>query len=511
MIIIHTSYSTDRLKSDNRAVHEQLCYVLENMTFEFINNAAIDRSVRKQIRSHVAKGRNIGKTLPSRRRQPKVKTTVSIWNPRTAKDAPEPRSGEGAIPTIERQIGDGLSVLSLPVELTSATSRNLAKTLFTFLNGSLHSPELSNAIDFAGAAGIWVEYIFLDEAYFHCTVAMCVIAVNALRIEKADSVEAMHHMSDTFRLVNQKLSGKEALSDTTMAVIVALSHYERVRGRHCQGMVHFEGLHRIVELRGGILRLVNYKAALAQKIFRADLEFALFSGSATRFSVKDVPGSATISWLRSRFKQDQKGQVYDSKFFNLLSPDLKEVLIDIMGLAWQLNGHGTKLDGYTYHDILILIGYRLLYIGSLGDPRPSNRLENALHLGLLAFFTTLLLGFGREFPEFPLLSKLTRSAAQGHLEEYYQNQDFFLWALFMGRISTLGQPDDRWLILRITETCLGLGLHTWENTCRTLSKFPWINSLHDKAGEALWNRLRESDNFPAGIQDDILIPRTDFR
>jgi hypothetical protein len=78
----------------------------------------------------------------------------------------------------------------------------------------------------------------------------------------------MRHLSCTFRLVNDKLSGNEALSDTTMAVVVAMTQYERLRGHHRQGLVHFEGLQRIVELRGGISRLVNDRPGLAQKVFR---------------------------------------------------------------------------------------------------------------------------------------------------------------------------------------------------------------------------------------------------
>lgn len=78
----------------------------------------------------------------------------------------------------------------------------------------------------------------------------------------------MRHLSCTFRLVNEKLSGKEALSDTTMAVLIAMAQYDRLRAQYRQGLVHFEGLQRMVELRGGISQLMPYNPGLAQKIFR---------------------------------------------------------------------------------------------------------------------------------------------------------------------------------------------------------------------------------------------------
>jgi hypothetical protein len=78
----------------------------------------------------------------------------------------------------------------------------------------------------------------------------------------------MRHLSYTLRLVNEKLSGNEALSDTTMAIVIAMTHYERVQGRYRQGFIHFKGLQRMIELRGGISQLVTDKPRLAQKVFR---------------------------------------------------------------------------------------------------------------------------------------------------------------------------------------------------------------------------------------------------
>lgn len=78
----------------------------------------------------------------------------------------------------------------------------------------------------------------------------------------------MRHLSDTFRLVNEKIAGDEALSDATIAVIVGMTQYERLRGQYRMGLVHFTGLERIIELRGGITQLVVDRPEIAQKIFK---------------------------------------------------------------------------------------------------------------------------------------------------------------------------------------------------------------------------------------------------
>ena len=166
-----------------------------------------------------------------------------------------------------------------------------------------------------------------------------------------------------------------------------------------------------------------------------------------------------------------------------------------MSLALLLNSaeHKKKLDGYTFHDILILMGYRLIHISPLLGPRLASRIENALHLGLTAFMTTFLLGLGLTVPEFPLLSKLARSAAQGNFDEDKENQEVLLWVFFIGRASIFREADDVWLIPRVTGTMLALGLHTWEDLSRTLSKFPWVSALHNKPGQTLWHRSRSHD------------------
>ena len=153
------------------------------MPFEFVNNAAIDRNARKLIRSHVAKGRNVGKIRSSRRKQssPVVKIPKSICSTRDVGDAQD-AGKDKAIHEIERQVGDGLSVLSFPTQLTPR-SRGLVQkgtaisncavdwnnfvdrqAVFSFISGPLYPPELGNAIDSAGAASMWIQYMFLDEA-----------------------------------------------------------------------------------------------------------------------------------------------------------------------------------------------------------------------------------------------------------------------------------------------------------------------------------------------------------
>jgi hypothetical protein len=99
-------------------------------------------------------------------------------------------------------------------------------------------------------------------------VALSISALNNLVRKQEDPKEAMRHISQAIRLVNEKLSGKDAISNTTIAVVVMMAQYEHLQGQYRQGLVHLDGLQRIVELRGGISELKKDKPNLAQKIHR---------------------------------------------------------------------------------------------------------------------------------------------------------------------------------------------------------------------------------------------------
>ncbi len=135
---------------------------------------------------------------------------------------------------------------------------------------------------------MWVRFMFLDEACeffffmihlffnlivnfiidFHCTVAVYVAAINTLVVEPEDSREAMHHLAQTLRLLNERLSAKGIVSDTTIAVVVIMAGYAYLLGQYDQGLVHLKGLQQMVELRGGVSQLTRNKPGFASKILR---------------------------------------------------------------------------------------------------------------------------------------------------------------------------------------------------------------------------------------------------
>ncbi|KAK6953144.1 hypothetical protein Daesc_005444 [Daldinia eschscholtzii] len=291
------------------------------MAFEFINNAVLDRRTRKLIRSHAAKGRNVGKKHPSRGRRAAIKANIteSIYKPKNK--ALEPHH-QLVLPTIERQVGDTLSVFSLPVESTPGSRVIIQKVVqaFAFLVSIPRMPGLGKVIDFSAAGSIWIQFWFVDEA-------SSIAAKTMLTSSSEDSSEGLRHLSDSLRLVNQRLSGGGALSDTTIASVVAMLQYER---------------------------------------------------SPTHFSIEELPDTATIDWLCKGFRASRMATFLESQVFAQLQPSMQDAWVDVMSLTWFLNeseNDNIKMDGDRYHDTLTLIGYRLVYVRPLNKGR-CGTLEN---------------------------------------------------------------------------------------------------------------------------------------
>lgn len=65
--------------------------------------------------------------------------------------------------------------------------------------------------------------------------------------------------------VRKKLDGCEALSDSTIAIVISLIHQEQLRRQGSATKAHVDGLDKIVQMRGGLCKL-EYNAPLVLKI-----------------------------------------------------------------------------------------------------------------------------------------------------------------------------------------------------------------------------------------------------
>jgi hypothetical protein len=82
------------------------------------------------------------------------------------------------------------------------------------------------------------------------------------------SPASLTHLSKAYRFTQKRLDGPNAVSDKAIAAVTILAIYQLVHGHVGVGLVHFNGLCRMIELRGGLGVLLQQNRALAQKPWR---------------------------------------------------------------------------------------------------------------------------------------------------------------------------------------------------------------------------------------------------
>lgn len=95
---------------------------------------------------------------------------------------------------------------------------------------------------------------YIHTAY-HVIIAVAEACNSYLNGGGDSSPKALYHRQRTLSLVAERLAGKDALSDSTLGVIVMMIVQEQMRKVVPEAHIHYEGLKRLIEARGGLEQL----------------------------------------------------------------------------------------------------------------------------------------------------------------------------------------------------------------------------------------------------------------
>jgi hypothetical protein len=87
-----------------------------------------------------------------------------------------------------------------------------------------------------------------------------------------------------FSLINLKLSSTDPVSDVAIASVISLCLLSDLHRRHAETQVHFQGLCKMIEIRGGMPAVYD-KPYLLEKIHRYEPLILL----AVTWTLKDSP------------------------------------------------------------------------------------------------------------------------------------------------------------------------------------------------------------------------------
>ncbi|KAL6890806.1 hypothetical protein GGI43DRAFT_414848 [Trichoderma evansii] len=477
------------------------------MEFTFIdNNKGIDSDTRSLIRHRAAKGWNLGRKInrPSRvkafeRRVPEEVSTTTGLKHASARTAHEnskeeipPHGGnEDVLPPIEPIIGDSVSILSLPIDVAQK-DRVLLYDAVAFMRSPRCAPSLGKALAQVSVNGsLFLQLIFTDQAYYHCALAL---VLECTKGSPQANISATRHITQVFRLINERISREERITYPTMAVVMSLSTYESTRGRYDRGIIHLLGLHRMIEMRGGLDRIGSEKPEIMQKLYRADLDYALRLGAPPKLDIVLFENTKGMERLAISPAPDLNipSATSDQKFRKLLGTELCDLWDSMVALSTLVNeasaGERAKLPTVEFLRSHIWIGHKLLKYAPLSSSRSLNRTQSIAHLGLLTIISSFLCGLDRRVTENSILSQIICKEAS--LKSNGEDQELLLWLLFLGAAVILQDPShDTWLIPKTWEIMQILQLNTWGGIVGALSKFPWINDFYEKESLALYYRV----------------------
>ena len=89
----------------------------------------------------------------------------------------------------------------------------------------------------------------------YCSVALLEACNQIFLLNGDSSPEALYHLSRAYTFIKKRLSSPDALSDSTIGLVVSFVHQEQIKKDRSQARVHLDGLIRMVELRGGLAQL----------------------------------------------------------------------------------------------------------------------------------------------------------------------------------------------------------------------------------------------------------------
>lgn len=305
-------------------------------------------------------------------------------------------------------------------------------------------------------------------------------------------------------MVNQMLSGPESVSDIAIATVTTLALYERAH-QQLTGLVHLDGLYRMIQLRGGIARLTKVNRCLAQKPWRyvfhstnrdqlltgmrLDVEFALQDGGPTRFRSDDIPPSVVFR----KFMANNSLEPVDKRLDQGcgINTDLRNLMCEVASLAHTLNemDQESKIDPLDYSESVFSLLHRLIQLAPLESHRIWDPMNNLLHLTLLASMTTLLPEYGLNVFKYTLLSNKLKRALLDFEATTTRDRKFMIWAIFVGGISVLRTGDNLWLLRLLADHCEHQEPGTWPHVYRVLCEWSWIHALHDAPGRTIWEQM----------------------
>ncbi|EEU33521.1 uncharacterized protein NECHADRAFT_89397 [Fusarium vanettenii 77-13-4] len=463
--------------------------------YQFINTGSVNPVSRRLIRSHVMRGKNVGKKrLPRRQQQVAPISRSKITQTQSNIAFPpihysqssmhELNTGELFSPRVLFNIGDELGRITSPYHVSDQDRKDISSFLLRF-SEMVYPPQFS--LGSRASKAIFIEYLFVDDAYFHSFLAMSAACFNCITNGESTTRAEMHHHCSALRLLNAKLAGQDALSEISIASVISMCLHSYLRQDVKKMMVHLKGLIKIIDLRGGIGSLVACPA-LMDKVRRIDVDVAMQIGIPLQLEFTPMFSEPTIAPL---FLSDFDLPGPFRRTLQETNKQLYFIARDIARLAHFMSATATTPDlrpGFLQETVMSLF-YRLLGVDTVAGQYMVDPVARGTHIVLASFMTLALLRFDHQRrKQYCFVSRqcASRLNCSSFVEAMVDHVEAHFWMLMASGSTILEDDDHGWLIPQLKETVGKLGISVWSQAMTILKRYPWISGLQDEPAHPLW-------------------------
>ncbi|KAI0506272.1 hypothetical protein F5B22DRAFT_624274 [Xylaria bambusicola] len=463
----------------------------------------LSESDRKAIRSHVMKGKNLGRwrSLGSRPRQKQLKqleehrNVVSRVARTPSRSAPEfANSPTQPVPLLPapRQVGSAVSTMSLAdsvepkiFEIVLRFSSIAKQILFS----------IEPCIFFERRVEHWVAPLAIDAAYLHANISHSLYyhdVVLSLATSRESRRTWYYHHTKALGLIRDRINsdkGDSRLSSRTISVILILASQAFITGDLETARKHLNGISIIVNLRGGFSifeREGNEK--LATEILRCDLGLAVHSGTKSLLFPKladEWPYPSLSVFLDHNSRNLNVGlqlaQMTDMFYHDGLT-SIWNTMSDFCSVINCAAISEQRITMKLFLNSMASIMYRLIDM----QIEPSS-ISEVIRLGLLCSCCSVFLQWQHLGISYTHLSfSVKRLFLELNGKDIFVSQEFAFWLFIIASISVLSDSDADWLHPLLRQVAGTLELQTWDQARKLLSTIMWIDSVHGNAGKRVF-------------------------
>ncbi|KAH7151901.1 hypothetical protein B0J13DRAFT_251043 [Dactylonectria estremocensis] len=444
-----------------------------------------DKETRKFIRSHVMRGKNTRKSKRTKELAKQPNDLVQDASENTTPQGLSERGQHGRTQWIlmpPQKIASELRLFGY-VEEMRPYMIDLIKRAFTIIKPSTYT------IEVALVEGQRSDMLCFDNFSQHPALLHSILftaqAFCDLSLGHVYGKTARFHLAKTLYHLQQCIQNdREATTESTMTVVMSLASAAAILGDIESLGKHMDGLHRMIEMRGGLSALDS--GVIKHKAHRIDFGLAMSTGCDLRFPQENISWNPQIAQGVSVTKLSELSMI-DPR----LDPRLLHIWADILVFSKAANEAtktGVKMSEAFFSRLNTSVPSRLIALRFC----PTS-VSELLRLCMLAFMKSLLLQIDGLGPRMTHLVDSLKTALQAQqMPPAPEQARLLLWALFISKLSVFEDTDQDWLNEAMVQTALSLDLRTWPQTRVVLKSFLWVDLVYNQSGKRLFDQWLKS-------------------